>query len=491
MTGVAKTNETITPNYIPANQSRIYISRLRDASYAWTDWAYKYDVYWSKYQIKETDMRVKTATFTSSEYIDLTTGVYPVLITSPYHEDFGGIILSVEKDESTGIYTYQCQDFTRQYQRKWEIVINGITLHRLLKHILSAGNLPLTGSITEAEKGWKTQLSGLRPAYQYDQKSWGASKDFNPMTTSLKSIIKGKSGIEIIRDFVFGSGAYVDVYANKYGVLQIEPYHKNDWLKSCVEIPFEEIEDMKVSFNTTNIVTGVQVQSKDQLNVGKTYSSKDTIGLDLAAIFGNNGVSISNPNTTSNASKNSNDTSTAKKNNGNPYNTKKKNVYISSDNIKNKSSDKQFMEDIGKKLKKQGWNYKIVGLGPNFHSEKYAKKYKDGVWFCIYGGADPAVFRECTGNNSYTKTLNKNNLRTVIGMRTGVVSGKPCDIRKGGKCYSYLKRAHDDNYSKSSFKGLKNPLDVLTKGKVPIMYESTADKMVAKFLKGGDNPKAC
>ena len=81
--------------------------------------------------------------------------------------------------------------------------------------------------------------------------------------------------------------------------------------------------------------------------------------------------------------------------------------------------------------------------------------------------------------------MKKNNLRTVIGMHGGG------DIRKGGKYYKFLPRAHDDNYIPKSFKGIKYPLSVLTKGKVPIMYASTADKMVAKFLAGGDNPKAC
>ena len=307
------------------------------------------------------------------------------------------------------------------------------------------------------------------------------------MTQSLKAVIKGKSGIENIRDFVFGSGAYIDVYTNKYGVLQIEPYDKNEWLKSCVEIPFTEIQDMKVGFNTTNIITYVNIQSQDQLGAGKRYDSKDLVGIDLGAIFGNNSGSISNPNqkTNTTSTKKSTSTSTTKKTSGNPYNTKKKMIYLNSDNIYGKSTDKKFLEDIGKKLKKQGWSYKIIGVGPNTHTETYARKYKNGVWFCVYGGADGAVFRECAGKNSYTNTLKKNNLRTVIGMRAG------CSILKGGKCYKYLKRAHDDNYSPSSYKGISNPLDMLTKAKVPIMYASTVDKMVSKFLAGGDNPKAC
>ena len=488
LTGVLKTNEKIDANYTPASKTKIYIGRLSNAVYKYMSWNNKSLISWSKYQIKETDMRVKTATFTSDNYFDLTTGLYCVLITSPFHEDFGGVILSVEKDDNTGLYNYQCQDFTRQYQNKWESVFTGIPIHRIIKNIITGGEIKLDGSNLKGSvaDAWKKELSGLKPAYQYEQKYWGVSekKNFNPMTKSFKGIVKGKSSIEIIRDLVFGSGGYIDVYTNKYGVLQIEPYHKSEWLKSCVEIPFNEIQDMKVGFNMTNIVTGVEVQSTEQLSTGKTYNSKDVVGLDLTAFFGINGVSISNPNKSTASSKKSTSTSTAKKTTGNPYGTKK-NVYINSDNIDGKSTDKAFITNIGKKLKKQGWNYKIVGVGPNTHTETYAKKYKNGIWLCIYGGADGAVFRECSKSNSYTKTLKKNNLRTVIGMKKG------CDIRKGGKCYSYLKRAHDDNYSPSSYKGISKPLDMLTKAKVPIMYAGTVDKMVSKFLAGGDNPKAC
>lgn len=488
MTGVSKTKKKLEINYAPANQSRIFINRFRDATLTYNSWTVKEEIFWKKYQIKETDMRVKTATFTSNTYLDLTTGVYCVLITSPTHPAFGGVILDVEKDEDTGLYNYQCQDFTRQYQNKFEMVFDGITLHRLLKTLITRGALNFKGDITKAQKNWKNELSGLKPAYQYEQKYWGVSKEnnFNPMTKSLKGIIKGKSIIEIVRDYVLGSGAYIDVYTNTYGVLKIEPFHKTDWFKTRVEIPFEAISDMKLSLNTTNMVTGVEVQSEDQLSVGKGYSSASLVNLDLAAFFGNNGVSISNPNqSASNAKKTNTSTSTSKKNTSNPYNTKKKKVFLNSDNIRGKSTDNQFMKDIGKLLKKQGWSYKIVGVGPNFHTEKYAKKYKDGVWFCIYGGADGAVFREACRSNSYTNTLKKNNLRTVIGMRQGG------DIRKGGKYYKWLPRAHDDNYSPSSYKGISYPLNMLTKGKVPIMYAGTAKNMVAKFLKGGDNPKAC
>jgi hypothetical protein len=128
-------------------------------------------------------------------------------------------------------------------------------------------------------------------------------------------------------------------------------------------------------------------------------------------------------------------------------------------------------------LKKQGWSYKIIGVGPNTHTETYARKYKNGVWFCVYGGADGAVFRECARKNSYTNTLKKNNLRTVIGMRQG------CDIRKGGKCYKWLRRAHDDNYSPSSFKGLANPSDYLLSHGYKYSFTNNVDTIVNEFIK--------
>ncbi len=487
MTGITKTNEKTTTN-LSKNETKIYVSRLVSARWFYMDWINKDNIHWSEYQIKETDMRVKTATFTSNTYLDLTTGTYCVLITSTQHEDFGGVILSVEKDEKNGLYKYQCQDFTRQYQDKIDIIGVNLSIHRILKNIITRGGVPLVGDATKAAKNWKNELSGLKPAYQYEQVYWGVDKkkNFNPMSKKVKMIIRNKSRIEAVRDLVFGAGGYIDVYTNKYGVLKIEPYHKKDLFGSRVTIPYETIQDMKVSFDTTNLVTGVQVQSTDKLKVGRTYDPTTLFGLDLRVIFGDNGASISNPASAkvTAVSKKSASTST-KKISGNPYNTKKKKVYLNSDNIRGKSTDRKFLKDIGKLLKKQGWSYKIIGVGPNTHTETYARKYKNGVWFCVYGGADGAVFRECARKNSYTNTLKKNNLRTVIGMRQG------CDIRKGGKCYKWLRRAHDDNYSPSSYKGVSYPLNMLTKAKVPIMYASTPEKMVAKFLKGGDNPKAC
>ena len=122
------------------NQSHIFVYRLINANSLILDnncWNESLTIYWSKYQIKETDMRQKTATFTSPHYFDLTTGLYSVLITSPFHEDFGGVILSVEYDKSTGLYNYQCQDFSRKYQSKFNLISTNNTYYDLLRLFLT------------------------------------------------------------------------------------------------------------------------------------------------------------------------------------------------------------------------------------------------------------------------------------------------------------------------------------------------------------------
>ena len=55
-------------------------------------WSEGTNIHYSKYSIKETDLRIKTATFSSPDYIDLTTGMYAILISSKYHENFSGIV---------------------------------------------------------------------------------------------------------------------------------------------------------------------------------------------------------------------------------------------------------------------------------------------------------------------------------------------------------------------------------------------------------------
>lgn len=490
MVAIVKTNQTVNGAYA-ANNVYIMITRKADAMGLDVEWN-KYNlVLWEKYQIKETDFRVKTATFSTPQYIDLTTGTYAILITTPLHEDFGGTILSVDYDSTTGLYTYQCQDWSRVYQGKIDVVTTKTTTHRLLRFLMTQGGIPLKGSVSKAKlKQYKKVLAGLRPAYQYAQKSFGSTFDFNPMTTKNKMVIRNKSWIEAIRTLVIGTGAYIDVYFDKYGRIQIEPYHKEDFFNTGLLLTANEIEKYTQSFDTTNIITGVTVQSTDKKKNGKHYNSRSLIGIDLSAIFGNLTAVIDNPNqqntkASSSSAKTSNKKSATKTKTSNPYNTKKKVVWLNSDNVTGRSSDMKFLQDMAKLLRKHGWKTKIVGVGSHTHEEGYAN-VKNGIWLCVYGGIDAAVIREACIKSSYRNKLNRNNSRSVFCMRPPASS-----ILKGGKYYKYLPRAHDDNYSPSSFRGISKPLDWMTKYKVPIMYAKTAKQMVAKFLKGGDNPGAC
>ena len=212
------------------------------------------------------------------------------------------------------------------------------------------------------------------------------------------------------------------------------------------------------------------------------------MNLDLTAFFGRLATSVKGETSTQNTANTSNKNtkkSTNAKNSNNPYNTKKKTVYISTDNIGSASTDKKYMNDIAKILRKNGWKTKIVGRGPNTH---YHINVKNGVWFCIYGGADAGLLKEQAGPSAYKNMEKKLGSRTVIGFKKKHGSnGPPCDIRKGGKCYKWLVRSSDN---KPGFKGLNYPSKVLIKGKVPFMYAWSAEEMASKFLKGGDE-EAC
>lgn len=498
MVAIKKTSSKITSN-LAFNNAHIYLTRPPNPTSSYVSWAKDtyIEMHWSKYQIKETDMRAKTATFTSPHYLDLTTGVYCVWINSPMHEDFAGVIISVDYDKDTGLYDYQCQDFSRFYQSKFELVTNAkITLHRVLQWLITRGGFDIYGKVSKKQLNqYKNELSGLRPAYQYEQMYWSYYTSFinkinkmspnkqkiykfNPMTLKNLMVIRDKSFIEAIRDLVYGTGAYIDVYFTKNGVLKIEPYFVEDLYQTGLYLTTPELADAKYKFDTTDIITGVIING-DKLDGGTYKSSEELVKLDLTAFFGRLATSVKGETTTTQNTNNNKDTkkSTNAKNQNNPYNTKKKTVYLTSDNISTKSKDKQFMKDVAKILNKNGWKTTVGGVGPNEH---YKCKVKDGVWFTIFGGADGAVFKQAGGNNAYTRGVKSKHSRTVIGMHGGG------DIRKGGKYYKYLPRAHDDNYSPSSFKGLSYPLNYLTKNKVPIMYASNAKEMASKFIAGGE-----
>lgn len=459
------------------NQSLVFVNRMNNAkSITMKGWDTSNPTYWSKYQIKETDMRQKTASFTSPQYLDLTTGLYTVLITSPYHEDFGGIILTVDYDKSTGLYEYQCQDFSRKYQSKFSLISKNNSYYNLLRLFLTQmGVSNGKGKVSSAKlKNYSRQLSGLRPKLYYDQGIWENGIKFNPMTNVQQMIFRDVSYIDAIRDLVFGTGAYIDVYFDKYGVLQIKPFSKNDWLQNGIYLTTPELASSKFKFDTTNIITGVVVNSEDRSKKGKYYSSEKLVRLDLSAFFGNLNASVDNPNKTTTS------TSTSTKSTSNKKSTKTKTkegsgitVFMNIDNIHSKSADMKLMKDIGKYLKKRGYKIEIGGIGPGYHYSQINRVKKNGIYMCIYGGACAGTLKEHWSSNHYKSVLKKKNAKMVVAF----LSPPSSNIHN----LKWLPRAHDDNFSPSSFKGVSNPEKQLLNAGIGVVIGKNAKEIASKF----------
>ena len=355
--------------------------------------------------------------------------------------------------------------------------------------MITKGGIPFTRAPKKSElKMYKESLSGLRPAKYYDQKLAGSTISFNPMTQKVSIRAKGKSRIELIRDLVYGTGAYIDVYFGNNGVLQVVPYHKKDLFESGLHLTTQEIASRKFNFDTTNIITGVDIlDTGDKL---KQYTAKDLTNVNLSAFFGNLYSYIDNTSsTTSTTSKNkttSKKQSTTTVNSDNPYGTKKKVVYMNIDVIEGDGhSEQDKMNKMCDLLKKQGWECHTCGVGSESHYQRRGEVY-GGIWFTLYGGACAGTLYETCTNNWYRSPLVSHGSRTVVGFFPPAG-----DIRKGGKYYEWLPRAHDDGFSSYNFSGISHMADMLTNCAVPFMYANSPSEMVAKFLKGGDNPEAC
>ena len=479
-------------------------------------WKNSKTLHYSKYQIKETDLRVKTATFSSPDYIDLTTGLYAVLISSKYHENFSGIVLDVDYDPSTGLYNYQCQDWSRTYMQKtatgrwvgdetiYTKILNYVTRIQLQdtrnynyeQRKKKNKNAKDSNTYSKAERAkYKHTLSGIRPLWQYDQSIYkGNNYKGNPFKKKPKGIFKGKTYMEAIRTLVFSQLGYFDVWFNDRGILQIEPLAKKDWESTGLHLTTQQMASQKYKFSTTNAVTQVAVEATGLSN-GKLFTSKDLgMKLDLTMFFGWQGASISDPTqkdkNTSNATKKT--TITTNVNSENPYGTKRKEVWITIDNIFGQSADRKIMNDFAKAVEKAGWKTHVGNVGPSYHyahapGYSWSGQVQDAVWFVIYGGACAGTLNEAATANWYRQPLTSRGSRTVVGF-----IHPPCgDIRKGGSYYSWLPRAHDDDFSPPSFTGLKNPGQFLTDKAIPWMYAKDGTSLAASFLKGGDNPEAC
>ena len=452
-------------------------------------WKNSDSLVYTKYHIKEEDWRVKTASFTSPVHLDLTTGQYAVRIVSKYHENFAGIILDVDYDEDTHLYTYQCQDFSRMYMSKFESIVRNAQVYKLLMHLLSQGEIPVKDKMSR--KNYEHLLSGLRSIDSYDQSLYpGNIYKGNPFKKNDSFIARDKSFIEVIRNIVFYSLGFFDVYFNDRGVLQIEPLSKTDWENTGLHLT-GDYTSRKFKFSTTNAITGVVVNGTDD-NAGKRVLSTDFQDLDLTAFFGRVGTSISNPvkqsstKSTSNAVK----SNTTVVNKNNPYGTKNKEVWVNMDEAGNGSADHNYINKVCELLRKNGWKVHNMGVGANIHTlPQYFNQCKNGIWLTIDNGMDPGTIRHLGYDSWCAGSIMKKGGRCVFACMMD--NTKKYWIEKGCGNWYDLHEAHDDRYSAGDTY-LKYPAGYMAWCGLPFMTAKNYDAsgMVAQFLKGGVSQEA-
>jgi hypothetical protein len=149
-------------------------------------------------------------------------------------------------------------------------------------------------------------------------------------------------------------------------------------------------------------------------------------------------------------------------------------IYLTSDNIYSKSTDMAFLNKIKAKLEAKGYTVTIVGIGPNTHNTKiWAKSMPiNAAQLSIFGGSDAGMFYDmCT--RSFMRTKSNRILYLAFNSATS----------KDFRNLSWLERAHDDNYSPSSFKGLANPSDYLLSHGYKYSFTNNVDTIVNEFIK--------
>jgi len=470
------------------NVSYIFVGRKANAKGLIMAWEYPLQVNWSKYQIKETDMRQKTMTFTSPQYFDLTDGQFCVLLVSALHENFGGIILSVDYDEGTGLYDYKCQDYSRLYQRKFETIGTPKSNHAYLMEIISHFAIDGHNIDKYVLAEWSKNLAGLRPAKDYDNSIWNNYIKGNPMNKTAQRIIRDKPAIEVIRNICFGEIGFVDVYFDEYGYLNIEPYNHEEWSNRGLHLSTSEVINRKFGFDTTNIITRVVVNGSNT-NIGYALDSSDLLGLDLAAFFGVQATSIGSGNKTSETNNTTTKTTkTTKKSStndkkdkyANNMGTKKKQVWLSADG----GTPRSVLNGIAKKLQKYGWTTHVNNnIGAGAHSRDIYK-VKNGVYSPIYNGACAMTIKELWDGGAYRDAVRRGGVLAPIWWTSGWTDPhgmKP--YRYGLENMKRLEKAWDDpsNYCPI----LYNPGKQMTKRNIRYCCAPTVNEIVAQFLAGG------
>lgn len=156
-----------------------------------------------------------------------------------------------------------------------------------------------------------------------------------------------------------------------------------------------------------------------------------------------------------------------------PSNPKSRTIYLTTDVIFNKQKDYAFMESIKAKLTEKGYKVVIQGYGPNSHNTAMRSQTLpiNAVQVSIFGGADPGVIYDMC-SRSFMR-LKESRLMFLVYYP---------DYCKNITGLSYLKRAPDDNYSPSSFKGISNPDLYLKNNGYDYVYSKNLNTIVNSII---------
>lgn len=148
-------------------------------------------------------------------------------------------------------------------------------------------------------------------------------------------------------------------------------------------------------------------------------------------------------------------------------------VYITSDNINNKTADNARINKLVAGLNAMGIKAYNMGIGPNTHVKVLQNTAvpQNALIVDIYGGADAGTLYEM-GQSWYKKIKGARTVFSIFWPPSKVITG-----------LGFLERAHDDNYSPVSFKGLANPDQYLLKNGYNYIYSKDITTLVNSIFK--------
>ena len=268
-----------------------------------------YEIPITKVEISEEDLRVKSAKFSSYKEIDLSANMYYVDIKYRNEKIYSGMILNIEYDEKTGIYSYQSLGHQRWLTSKTWFVFNPTSktknlyeaLKEFIKKIKSDTSIK---SVSLLSKNKYEMYPNLLSVYQNRDRKKSNTKSLKKNKNKKESEIdygwgvkdglfyEDKTYYEILMSLISKSLFAIDCYVDENNVLRLDKIDLDDWKKpNTLKFVVGDLKNYTFKSDATNIITGIHIKETDiykEHNITEPtfYSSKDMIGEDLTLIYG-------------------------------------------------------------------------------------------------------------------------------------------------------------------------------------------------------------